>query len=97
MKLSSYARLACGELDALSIGFRHLVARTSIVAMLGTSRSPFVELRADMDVLSIQVLACVVYVPLFASSEPYPASKHVLHRLPPALVQVKEDQRGSRQ
>ncbi|XP_066317305.1 IAA-amino acid hydrolase ILR1-like 6 isoform X2 [Miscanthus floridulus] len=62
VKLSSYARLARDELDALGVGFHHLVTRTGVVAMLGTGRPPIVALRADMDVLPIQVRACVVRV-----------------------------------
>ena len=86
VKLSSYARLARDELDALGVGFSHLVARTGVVATLGTGHPPVVALWAYMDALSIQVRACVVCVPLFASSEPYPAFKPVLHRLPPPLA-----------
>ncbi|XP_066305770.1 IAA-amino acid hydrolase ILR1-like 6 isoform X6 [Miscanthus floridulus] len=50
----SYARLARDELDALGVGFRHLVMRTDVVATLGTGRPPIVVLRADMDALPIQ-------------------------------------------
>ncbi|XP_066316491.1 IAA-amino acid hydrolase ILR1-like 8 [Miscanthus floridulus] len=53
VKLSSYARLARDELDALGVGFRHLVTRTGVVATLGTGRPPIVALRADMDALPI--------------------------------------------
>jgi len=53
VKLSSYARLARDELDALVVGFRHLVERTGVVAMLGTGRPPVVALWAYMDALSI--------------------------------------------
>jgi len=63
VKLSSYARLAHDELDALGVGFRHLVTRTGVVATLGTGRPPIVVLRADIDALPIQVRACVVRVP----------------------------------
>jgi len=63
VKLSSYTRLARDELDALGVGFRHLVTCTSVVATLGTDRPPIVALWADMDALPIQVRACVVRVP----------------------------------
>ena len=53
VKLSSYARLAHDELDALGVGFRHLVMRTGVVSTLGTGRPPIVVLRANMDVLPI--------------------------------------------
>ncbi|XP_066305763.1 IAA-amino acid hydrolase ILR1-like 3 isoform X4 [Miscanthus floridulus] len=64
----SYARLARDELDALGVGFRHLVMRTDVVATLGTGRPPIVVLRADMDALPIQVCACVVRVPTSSST-----------------------------
>ena len=63
VKLSSYARLARDELDALGVGFRHLVTSIGVIATLGTGRPSIVALRADMDVLPIQVRACVVRVP----------------------------------
>jgi len=63
VKLSSYARLARDELDALGVGFRHLVTSIGVIATLGTGRPPIVALRADMDALPIQVRACVVRVP----------------------------------
>ena len=71
VKLSSYARLARDELDALGVGFHHLVTRTGVVAMLGTGRPPIVALRADMDALPIQVRACVVRVPACTCSSCY--------------------------
>ena len=44
-----------GQLDSLKIKYEYPIAKTGIVARLGTGKPPVVALRTDMDGLPIQV------------------------------------------
>ncbi|CAM0909585.1 unnamed protein product [Alopecurus aequalis] len=50
------SRLVQEELENMDVGFRYPLARTGVLATIGTGRPPVVALRADMDALPIQFL-----------------------------------------
>ncbi|RZC51732.1 hypothetical protein C5167_020162 [Papaver somniferum] len=47
-------KLIRDELDKMGIAYKHPIAVTGVVGMIGTGEPPFVAIRADMDALAMQ-------------------------------------------
>ncbi|KAI3850805.1 hypothetical protein MKW98_030865 [Papaver atlanticum] len=48
------SKLIRNELDKMGITYKHPIAVTGVVGMIGTGKPPFVAIRADMDALAMQ-------------------------------------------
>ncbi|KAI3859503.1 hypothetical protein MKW98_027100 [Papaver atlanticum] len=48
------SKLIRNELDKMGIAYKHPIAVTGVVGMIGTGKPPFVAIRADMDALAMQ-------------------------------------------